>query len=350
MKCWDEGGLFVTPVFYDVGPTDVRKQRGRYQEAFSKHEKMNIEKVESWRKALAAAANVAGFEVTGQHESKAIIEIVYTVTHKLLPLMPTDEANAQTSAETDLIGIQARMKDLRSFLEIGLGGVRMVGICGIWGSGKSTLASSLYDEISEEFEGCCIVKNVRAESRRHGLKTLQEKILSDVFKSKTILRSIEEGISMMAIRLIGNKVLIVLDDVDHLDHLKMLVGSPNWFGDGSRIIFTTRNQDLVNAHNCITHNVRMLDTEEAVELFSWHAFGNSKPAQDFEEVSRNIVSKFGGHPSALKSLGSFLHDKDMIEWKSTLARLEGIPVDEILEKSNTGDDGVSRNPFSWFVS
>ncbi|KAI3817339.1 hypothetical protein L1987_11129 [Smallanthus sonchifolius] len=264
-----------------------------------------------------------------RNESKDIPRLVDRISYELLSLMKHTEVRAhETSSDTYLIGINTHTQWLKSLLEVGSGGVRMVGKSGMWGSGKSTLASSIYDEISHEFEGCCFVKNVRARSRMHGMKTLQEEILSNVLKLKVILTNMEQGIYMLKNRLCQDSVLIVLDDVDHLN---MLAGSKNWFGNGSRTIFTTRNQDLVNAHNGITHNVLMLDDIEAIELFSRCAFGKGKPVQGFEEASVHMVSKFGGHPSALISMGSFLHGKDRSEWMSILDRPEDIPVDEILK-------------------
>ncbi|XP_076889852.1 TMV resistance protein N-like [Bidens hawaiensis] len=350
MQCRDERGLPVIPIFDHVDPSELRSLNGRYGAALTGHELGNAEQVESWRKAMVDLAYIPGYVVTGDNDEETAERIAYSITHGYLNMFSRKEATAGTSACTNLIGTETRMQDLRSLLDIGSGGVRMVGVSGIWGSGKSTLASSVYDEIKHEFEGCCFVKSVRAESRKHGLKTLQEKILSNVFKSKVGLKSIEQGISMMRRRLCQKKVLIVLDDVDHVDHLQMLVGSSDWFAEGSRIIITTRNQDLVNAHNCITHNVRMLDDEEAIELFSWNAFGSCRPEEGYVELSQSIVSKFGGHPATIKNLGSFLHGKDKLEWTSLLARLESIPVDGILEKINPGDDGVSRNTFSLLLT
>ncbi|XP_076889853.1 TMV resistance protein N-like [Bidens hawaiensis] len=147
----------------------------------------------------------------------------------------------------------------------------------------------------------------------------------------------------MGSKLSRKSVLIVLDDVDHIDHLKMLAGSKTWFGSGSRIIFTTRNKDLVIAQDAIPHNVEMLDDMEAIVLFSMHAFGESKPEEGFEDVSQNMVSKLGGHPSALKRLGSYLRSKDMSEWTSILNRLEAVSVVETLKKFKIRDDGVERN-------
>ncbi|KAF5817446.1 putative TIR domain-containing protein [Helianthus annuus] len=63
MKCKDERKLIVMPVFYGVDPSDVRKQKSKFGEAFAKHEIENITKAESWRKALADVGNIAGWEL-----------------------------------------------------------------------------------------------------------------------------------------------------------------------------------------------------------------------------------------------------------------------------------------------
>ncbi|KAI3817336.1 hypothetical protein L1987_11128 [Smallanthus sonchifolius] len=63
---------------------------------------------------------------------------------------------------------------------------------------------------------------------------------------------------------------------------------------------TSANTDLIG---------KSKNFKEAIEFFSRRAFGKSEPSQGFEKVSQNIVSKFGGHPSALIRLGSFLHGK-----------------------------------------
>ncbi|XP_076952316.1 disease resistance protein Roq1-like [Bidens hawaiensis] len=292
------------------------------------------------------AASLSGWDVTNGSTMEHIQKIVAWISSELLGLMQ----HSKPSAETGLIGIDARTQELKSLLEVGTVGVLKVGISGMWGSGKSTLVSSVYDKISYKFEGCCFVKNVRDRSRMHGLKMLQEEILSDVLKVEVTLTSLEQGMDMIERRLSQNSVLIVLDDVDHAEHLEMLVGSDNWFGDGSRIIFTTRNQDLAIARSSLVHNVRMLDVEEAIELFSRRAFGKSAPAQGFEDVSQKMVSKFGGNPSALIRLGSFLHGKDMNEWMSILDRLEGRPDNEILEEFRTPDDGLARKFFPRFLT
>lgn len=65
LKCKKRNGQFVVPVFYGVDPSHVRKQKGSYAVAFAELEerfKDNINKVEEWRGALEAAANLSGWD------------------------------------------------------------------------------------------------------------------------------------------------------------------------------------------------------------------------------------------------------------------------------------------------
>ena len=66
IKCRKETGLIVLPIFYDVDPTDVRKQIGAFEQAFIDHQKCfkdNIEKVQTWRAALREVANISGWHL-----------------------------------------------------------------------------------------------------------------------------------------------------------------------------------------------------------------------------------------------------------------------------------------------
>ncbi|XP_068344283.1 toll/interleukin-1 receptor-like protein [Pyrus communis] len=53
-------GLLVLPIFYDIDPTDVRHQTREFEEAFRSHQLNFPYKVQAWKDALTAAAELAG--------------------------------------------------------------------------------------------------------------------------------------------------------------------------------------------------------------------------------------------------------------------------------------------------
>ncbi|GKD33054.1 disease resistance TIR-NBS-LRR class family protein [Tanacetum coccineum] len=131
----------------------------------------------------------------------------------------------------------------------------------------------------------------------------------------------------------GKKVLIVLDDVDHIKQLKALAGEPKWFKPGSRILITTRDEQVLVAYNVnVIHDIVLLSEQEAISLFSRYAFGRESPLQGYEELSRKVVRYAAGLPLTVEVLGSFLCGKDKLEWVDAIDRLEKIPLKETLEK------------------
>lgn len=59
MECKNGKGQIVIPVFYDVDPSTVRKQKSIFGEAFSSHEAcFQDDKVQKWRAVLEEVANI----------------------------------------------------------------------------------------------------------------------------------------------------------------------------------------------------------------------------------------------------------------------------------------------------
>ncbi|GJT14278.1 TMV resistance protein N-like protein [Tanacetum coccineum] len=138
-------GHTAYPVFYDVEPTEVRKQSGAVGEAFAKHE--NEEAAEKWKGALREAADLAGWELKNTndgHEAKFIKKVVQEISLELRSI--------NSSFDEKLVGMQTRVKDVVSSLEIGTNEVRMVGIKGMGGAGKTTTVRAVYDHLSNHFE------------------------------------------------------------------------------------------------------------------------------------------------------------------------------------------------------
>ena len=61
IDCWKKMEITVLPIFYNVVPSDVRKQIGTF--ALVEHEKQFKEKVETWKAALSHVADIAGYPV-----------------------------------------------------------------------------------------------------------------------------------------------------------------------------------------------------------------------------------------------------------------------------------------------
>ena len=62
MECRQATRKVVVPVFYHVNPSDVRKQKRSYGEAFHDHDaKQEKEKIDNWRTALRQASDLSGY-------------------------------------------------------------------------------------------------------------------------------------------------------------------------------------------------------------------------------------------------------------------------------------------------
>ncbi|KAL7599321.1 hypothetical protein Lser_V15G22309 [Lactuca serriola] len=340
MECHKTNEHTAYPVFYDVEPSEIRKQSGAVENSFAKHE--NKEAAGKWRDALREAADLAGWELKNtadRHEAKFIKTVVEELSLELRAI--------NFSIDEKLIGMETRIKDVLWYLGTGFDDVRMIGIKGMGGGGKTTLARAVFDQISFQFEGKSFVENVREVSKASlfGLKSLQNQILSDVLNDQGIIvSSIYDGKNMMKRRMGGKKVLLVLDDVDQIEQLEALAGERNWFMPGSRIIITTRDEQVLVAHGVKSIcNVRLLSDKEAICLFSRFAFGGEIPNLGYEELSRQVVHYAAGLPLTIRVLGSFLCGKNELEWKDALERLKTIPVSETLEKLELSYFGLEED-------
>ncbi|GMY32372.1 TMV resistance protein N-like, partial [Fagus crenata] len=229
------------------------------------------------------------------------------------------------------------------------------GIWGMGGIGKTTLARVVYERFHDDFDGSSFLANVREESGKHdGLVSLQKQLLSDVlFQGSANFPSDQWQLKMIIQgRLRHKRVLVILDDVDQLDQLEALAGEQSWFGQGSRIIITTRDQHQLIMHRVAEaqiYELRGLNNYESLKLFSQKAFKKDHPPKDYEEFSQKFIYYAQGLPLALKVLGSFLIGRSRNLWESALHKFQEKPPRDILDVLQISFDGLEEREKNIFL-
>lgn len=226
----------------------------------------------------------------------------------------------------------------------------MVGICGISGVGKTTVAKALYNRIADRFEGSSFIANVSETSRQYGAVRLQEALLRDMFGDPDIKVGYTSiGTELIRKKLCDKSVVLVLDDVDGLDVLNHLIGNGQWFGLGSRIVITAREEEMLIARGIKIYKVCELNLDDSLQLFCWNAFQKPTPARDYKLLSFCFISYVKGVPLFLIILGCYLKGRSVVEWNRALSRLKSVPWGKGSEVLKISFDGLEAHERAVFL-
>ncbi|XP_031113487.1 TMV resistance protein N-like [Ipomoea triloba] len=352
LECKEKGKQLVYPIFYDVDPSEVRNQRDVYGLALAEHEKKFVEKkidgkdkIQKWKDALTKVGNMSGWHLQGianGYEAKFIDEIINEVKSvvKRVPMLVSNH----------VVGIESQVKHVvRSMWRERDNSVRMIGIYGVDGMGKTTLARVLYNKFFEYFERSCFLEISSDDTK---IRILQERFLSVLLNRKDIKVN-SEGEGMMFIKnwLQTKKCLVVLDNLEDRDQFKALCGERYWFGAGSRIILTTRDAQLLNElEKGERYEIKALDHERSLQLFSHHAFkGCFLSKEDYIEILDDMVVYCEGMPLALEVIGASLCNESKEQWMNTFEKLKKIPNKKVLAKLKISFDGLHYSIKSLFL-
>ncbi|KAH0747663.1 hypothetical protein KY285_009320 [Solanum tuberosum] len=299
-----------------------------------------MQKVQGWRTALTAAANLKGYVFPNGVKSDA--DCIDHIVDQIL-----SKCNTSVSYLQEVVGIDTQLRKVESLLQMEINDVRIVWIWGMGGVGKTTLAKTIFFKLSSKFKDVCFLENIK--ENKHGMHSLQNILLSKLLGEKdNSVDDKETGRSMLSEKLRLKKVLVVLDDIDHIEQLDYLAKDLSWFGKGSRIIATTRDKHLIGENDVVFEVETLLDCD-AIKLFTQYAFKEKVPNERFKNLTLKIVSLAKGHPLALKVWGSSLHRMDITEWESALVRIKKNSDVEITENLKISYDGLEHEEQEIFL-
>ncbi|XP_057746848.1 disease resistance protein RUN1-like isoform X2 [Arachis stenosperma] len=333
----------LLPIFYDVTPSEVRKQTGNYGKALAEHEerfKDNSNMVQQWRESLLQVSNLSGWDIQNKQENGEIEKIVKRVRSKL---------GCNSVSMDGLVGMQSRVEELENLIDFNSDNeVRVVGVCGMGGIGKSTLARVVYGRNLHKYGAHCFVDDISKVFRGVGLLSLQKQLVCQITNGEIqdIYNQIEAE-SLIKTMLPCQKALIVLDNADDVEQLEKLGVTRNCLCPGSRIVVTSRDQHVLNSFGLDEiYKVQLLNKDEAHQLFCEKAFDDNiimscdEISREYKKLTDLALEYAQGLPLAIKVLGSYLRGRDISVWRSALDRLKENPKKEIADVLQLSFDGL----------
>ena len=217
----------------------------------------------------------------------------------------------KSSIAAHQVGLDSKANDILFSLsnKATASGSSVIQIYEMGGIGKTTIAKKIYNLIHDKLEASCFLENVREKSVLKGMEHLQKQLLYQTFKIKykEIINctSAARGVQVIQERLCHKRVL---DDIDDLDQIEKILGSYDWLYHGSRVIITTRIQDLLANSSILyqQYEVKNLDDDDALKLLSLHAFNKCDPPEEYMDSAKDLVCYARGIPLAIEVLGSSL--------------------------------------------
>ncbi|XBI14224.1 hypothetical protein VPH35_140840 [Triticum aestivum] len=237
---------------------------------------------------------------------------------------------------TELVGFEGTRDELISKLldvdEMPKQQLKTLSIVGFGGLGKTTLARAVYEKIRAQFT-CGVFVSM---SRNPDITKIFKKLLYGLDSRKfaninEAVRDNEQLINELRAFLQDKRYLIVIDEIWGEDAWEIIKCAFSKSDLGSRVITTTRINSVSKAcclfSSDIIHEMKSLDNDESKRLFYKRIFpqGSECPVE-LEEVSREILKKYGGVPLAIITIASLLasndqHIKPKYQWDNVLSSI-----------------------------
>jgi hypothetical protein len=199
----------------------------------------------------------------------------------------------QDEPDTGLVGLEIKSAEtqLQSWVSEGPN-VSVIGVYGMGGVGKTTLVKKVYNsyKVSNVFDHVIWVTVAQFP-----ILQMQNDIACTINLDLANC-SADMGKMKLCAYMKTKKFFLVLDDMWRALYLKEL-GVEFGKNKGSKVVFTTRNRDLIGEMNAKQFmEIQPLKSEEAWELFLKLAFEEGHVLEDVENIARQVTEECKGLP------------------------------------------------------